>query len=715
MELLGRVEKITFRSNDNSFHVIKITESRSGNTVTLVGDLASVSVGDIIRVVGRWDEHPKYGARFMVEDYQLELPSNIEAVEQYLASGAIKGIGPATAKRITERFKDQALEIIEHDPDQLLGIKGISRRKLAEITGSWARQKEAKGLLLFLKTHGLSINLAKRLMEHYGRNAIGILRENPYRLAFDIPGIGFLKADEVASRLGIPKDSPERVKAGVAYALSKTVEEGHSFYPKEALKNQASLILKVNPELIDGAISALKEEGYLVEKEIMDREGEKTQGIYLSYLFHSEIYVANRIRQTIRTRAQGQGVKKGQLICGDMDINLTEEQREAIRKAFEEKFSLITGGPGTGKTTLLRYITSASRVLNKKILLAAPTGRAAKRMMEATGHEAKTIHRLLGWNPEIGSFSHNERNPLKADFIVVDEASMIDIMLMASLFRAIPLGAHIVLVGDKDQLPPVGPGSPFAELVEADEIKVTRLGTVFRQREDGLLILNAHRVNQGLFPIIREGTLSDFHFFYEEDPHRIHDLIVDLATKKLPSTFGLSPMEDIQVMSPMRKGILGVENLASTLQDLLNPRGRKIESGTKALRVGDRVMQIKNNYEKDVYNGDIGKILEFDGDKVIVGFDEREVSYDVSELDELVLAYCTSIHKSQGSEFPAVVFPVTSHHYPLLQRNLIYTAITRAKRLAVIVGTKKALAMAIKNDRPIKRYSGLWNWLRGGE
>jgi len=711
LEIIGKVEKITYVSPDQRFMVIKVRDNQSAQLITAIGQLSGVPIGELIKLVGNWENHPKYGLRFKVEEYFLQYPNLPQEIQKYLASGIIKGVGPATAKKIVEVFGENTLDVMEENPDELLKVSGITPKKLERIKESFQIQRGLKHLIFFLNSHDLPSSLGFRLYKQYGTAALALLKEDPYRLALEVPGIGFLKADGIAKALGYSKDSISRLKAGIIYTLSIKTEEGHSFYPREMLLKESSQLLEADPLKTEHALNKLLEEEGIVEKEIK----ETGRVIYLKNLYISESYVAKRIAlmldvDRIKSLPFSQPLKPLEASY------LNEEQLEAVRFAFSKRIFLITGGPGTGKTTVLKTIVRLLNSVGQRVVLTAPTGRAAKRMGEVSGEEAKTIHRLLGWNPETSSFIHNERNPLKADVIIIDEASMMDITLFAHLLRALPQGTRLILVGDKDQLPPVGPGNPFTDLIDNQMVPAVRLTKVYRQ-EEGLLLLNTHRINQGLFPIIRQRHGGDFLFFHEEDPQKAYQFILELAIKRIPNEYGLDPVDSLQVLSPMKKGILGTENITLGLQNLLNPKRGDGNKDKLDIRLGDKVMQIRNNYEKDVYNGDIGRVKEINLDEgvALISFYGRDIPYNFTELDELTLAYCISVHKSQGSEYPAVILTLSTHHYPLLQRNLVYTAITRAKKLAIIVGTRKAIAMAIKNDKPIKRFSGLNSWLNAVE
>jgi exodeoxyribonuclease V alpha subunit len=673
----------------------------NGEPVTVVGAMAAIQPGESVRLDGVWSTHPQYGRQFKFTRYTLVYPATVEGVRKYLGSGLIKGIGPVTAKRIVEHFQLDTLEVIDQAPDRLLEVPGIGPKRVAIIKKGWETQKQIKDVMIFLQSHGVSTGYSVRIYKQYGTKAISLVRANPYRLEQDIFGVGFLTADRIAQRLGIGEAAPARLKAGLRYVLNQASEQGHVFLPRDELLQAAQQELTVDGSLILPQITELaREEGVVVE-------GDR---VYLPVLYHAESGVASSLCRLLRdppppvtwdVPAAIKALGRGQ------GIQYDETQIQALRMAVQSKVMVLTGGPGTGKTTITRGIIGLLQQQHLGVLLCSPTGRAAKKLSEATGREAKTIHRLLGFKPPHG-FEHDQNRPLRAGAVIVDEASMIDIALMHSLLKAVPTAARLVLVGDIDQLPSVGPGSVLRDLIDSGVIPVVRLTHIFRQAQQSHIITNAHRINQGELPHVDNQKALDFFFCEEEEPDRVAALIQELCSQRLPQRYGLDPIEDSQVLCPMYKGVTGATHLNQVLQQSLNPNGQSWTRGGTDYRVGDKVMQTRNNYDKSVFNGDVGRIRTIDvaEQTVTVAFDVV-VEYEFGELDELVLAYAVSVHKSQGSEYRAVLMPITTQHYMMLQRNLLYTAITRAKELVVLVGTKKALAIAVRNDQIAQRHTAL--------
>jgi exodeoxyribonuclease V alpha subunit len=731
--LQGTVERITYVNEETQYVVARLDVPGSRDLATIVGNLPSLTPGETLRLQGAWTHHKKYGDQFLVHRYETLAPATLTGIQRYLGSGLIKGVGPVFAKRLVDAFGLDTLRVIEEDPDRLLTVEGIGPLRLRRITSAWGEQKEIREVMLFLQGHGVSSTYAVKIFKTYGQAAIATVKANPYRLAQDIYGIGFKTADRIAQSLGVPADSPLRAQAGIIHVLQELADQGHVYAPQGDLLREAETTLQIPRALLESAIADLARQDRVVAEELP--EGERA--VYLKPLHVAEEQVARRLADLLRAPRLPVPInveKALQWVEGVTRLQLAPQQREAIRMALAHKVLVITGGPGTGKTTILRCII---RILEKKgvrMHLASPTGRAAKRMAEATGHEASTIHRLLEWSPAQAGFQRHASRPLTTDLVIVDEASMLDVVLMNSLLRAIPLTATLVLVGDADQLPSVGPGTVLRDLLESGRVPAVRLTEIFRQAEQSRIVLNAHRVNRGEFPdlsrppagphparrdgLFRGGGESDFHFVAEEDAERIRQLIVDLASRRLPARYGFDPVEDIQVLTPMHRGVIGAAQLNAALQAALNPAragAMEVMRGGRVFRAGDRVMQLRNNYDKEVYNGDIGRIarVDLEEQEVIVRVDGRPVSYDFSEMDELTLAYAATVHKSQGSEYPAVILPLHTTHYPMLQRNLLYTAVTRAKRLLVVVGMKKALAIAVKNDATLRRASRLADRLVG--
>jgi exodeoxyribonuclease V alpha subunit len=783
--LRGVVERITYHNEETGYTVAKLTPERRQQAgsfgrayeVAVVGTMIGVNVGESVELTGRWTIHPEYGKQFTVEQMRAILPATVAGIEKYLGSGLIRGVGPVTAKRIVKHFGVETLEIIESAPERLNEVPGVGRVRTETIIGAWAEQRAIKEVMLFLQSHGVTTSLATKIYKHYGDDAIGIVRQDPYRLARDIFGIGFLTADRIAQAMGLAPDAPERVAAGIAYALNQATDDGHVFLPTSALVEQAVELLAVTPPQVglglvrlwgedqvkvtpaaggeemvlpiapppmtDGIPQLIVESGAIYAAATPAQAEQLLQAdraIYLTPLYYSEVGVSNRLRRLLR---EGESSFDGfRLRHFDWDdafravelqsaLHLAPQQRDAIRTALTHRFTILTGGPGTGKTTTVRSLLALCEAYNHRALLAAPTGRAAKRLAEATGREAKTLHRLLEFKPTEGmSFQRNEENPLEGDLLIVDEASMLDLVLTNHLLKAVPPGMHLLLVGDIDQLPSVGAGNVLKDLIAAVEQEgggpsslvprqsaVIRLQTIFRQAAGSLIITNAHRINAGQMPTVDNDNATDFFLFRTEEAERAAQLCVELVQSRIPKRFAI-PSHEIQVLSPMHRGIVGVGALNEALQTALNPaspqRGER-RVGNRVYRVGDRVMQIRNNYDKEVYNGDMGQITALDSEmqKLTVTIDGRPVTYDFLELDELVHAFAISVHKSQGSEFPAVVIPVLTTHYMMLQRNLLYTAVTRAKRLVVLVGQPKAIAIAVQNNKVAERFTGLTERLTG--
>ena len=726
LSIQGTVERITYRNEDSLYTVARVNCEGRGptgqgrQTVTVVGAFPFITVGETLLMKGEWTSHPEYGRQFKVESYESIVPATVRGIEKYLGSGLIKGIGPVTAKRLVTRFGAKTLDVIEHEPGRLTEVEGIGEKKAGAITRAFQDQKEIRRVMVFLADHGVTPGLAIKILRHYGDASIQAVRENPYRLADDIHGVGFKTADKIAAELGIEPVSMERVTAGIVYVLNELAADGHVYYPEEALVKEAAGILEVEETLVKDAIPVLEERGAIARDMI---QGETA--VYLAYLYRAEANVAKGFcaLATAKPRTVSGSIRN---LMGEMErrdgIRLNDEQREAVEKAAQSSVLVLTGGPGTGKTTTVRTMLRVFEAEGLRVSLAAPTGRAAKRLAETTGREAKTIHRLLGVNFTQGymAFERNEGSPIDADVIILDETSMIDVLLMSHFLAAVRPGTRLVLVGDVDQLPSVGAGSLLKDVIASGVVEVVRLTEIFRQAQLSMIVTNAHKVNRGEMPVFNrnlvKGVDADFFFIREEDPEKVTELVRDLVARRLPRYVKCNPIDDIQVMAPMRRTVTGVDNLNLLLREALNPGGRgkrEIRMGLFILREGDKVMQIRNNYDKMVFNGDIGRVVKADPEEqeVVVAFDEsdglRRVKYEQHELDELVLSYAISVHKSQGSEYPVVVMPITTQHYVMLQRNLLYTAITRAKRMVVLVGTPKALAIAVKNDTQDMRYSGL--------
>jgi exodeoxyribonuclease V alpha subunit len=711
--IYGFLERITYHNEENDFVVAKLQEKGKRELTTIVGNLTAINPGESLKLTGRWVHNKKFGEQFQVENYEVTVPATVHGIRKYLGSGLIKGIGPIMAERIVKKFALDTLDIIEKTPEQLSEVDGIGPKRIAMITRAWEEQKEIKEIMIFLQGHGVSATYSAKIYKQYGDRSIEVVKENPYRLAQDIYGIGFITADKIAQNIGIDPNSLIRAKAGVIYVLNELTQEGHVYYPEKDLVRKAKEILKVDQEIITQAITELSRGKEIFIEDI--NNGQAHKAVYLAPFYVAETGIAQGLRglkespSTIRPIHPEKAIE---WVQQKLRIELAEKQKEAVVLAASSKILVITGGPGTGKTTIITAILRIFQQLKLRIFLAAPTGRAAKRMHEATGCEAKTIHRLLEFSPQKGGFKKDQEDPLEADVVIIDETSMVDTLLMYHLLKAIPSQAHLILVGDVDQLPSVGPGNVLRDIIESGIFTVVRLTEIFRQAQESMIIVNAHRINKGEFPTLKEierKETTDFYFIQEEDPEKILEKVIMLCADRIPKRFGFHSVRDIQILTPMHRGVIGVSNLNIELQKKLNPDQPGMTHGSRTFRLRDKVMQIVNNYDKEVFNGDIGWVSRIDQEdrELTIDFDGRLIPYDFSDLDEIVLAYAISVHKSQGSEYPVVVLPVTTQHYMLLQRNLIYTGITRAKKLVVLIGTKKALAIAIKNNKPQLRFTYL--------
>ncbi len=700
----GIIEKVIFFNPSSGYSVLKVKDEKSKRSIVVIGHFPKLTPGESISVDGKWVKSEKWGEQFKAENYQILTPSSISGVRKFLSSGLIKGIGPELARRIVDKFGDETLEIISKKPEKLAEVEGIGEKKIGSIVESWREHKEKSHIIIKLQELGLTTKTAMKIYNEHGNNSLKIVKENPYQLADDIFGIGFKIADRIALSSGIEPKSPLRVKAFILYLMSKEIEDGHVFSFSESVAEKALKELGIeDKEAILFLIDELVKEGKIVRVGVGERDA-----IYLPFFLKAENEIAKCIVENLSFPKTQFVIDTKQCIEEsekEMGIKFAPRQKESIEASLKEKVMILTGGPGTGKTTIIRAIINIYKRLGRKVMLCAPTGRAAKRLSETSGEDAKTIHRLLEYKPGENIFLKNERNPLKADMIIVDEFSMVDIPLMFNFMKAVSPWTSLLFVGDKDQLPSVGPGNILKDLIQSGIVKVVELEDIFRQSRESMIVVNSHRIRKGMFPYLFIKDREDFIFISEEDEERAFRRIVYLVTEEIPQRFGFDPMSSqIQVIAPLYKGISGVDSFNKILQERLNPKGESFPG--ISFKIGDKVMQIKNNYDKDVYNGDIGKVLSVDEKGLTVLF-EREIRYDREELDELTLAYAISVHKSQGSEYEACVMPVLTQQYIMLQRNLLYTALTRAKRLAVIVGSKKALAIAIKNNKPYKRNTRL--------
>ena len=695
------VERITYQNAENGYSVMKVKVKGYDDLVTLVGNLLEVPAGAVLLCEGEWRVDKRYGQQFQCETWEEVMPATAYGIEKYLGSGLVKGIGPKFAKLIVGHFGTDTIEVIETDIERLYEVPGIGKKRVEKIRERWEKQKDIKNVMLFLQGFGVSTAYAAKIYRQYGKESIDNAKENPYRLADDIWGIGFKTADGIARKMGYEMNDERRLRSGLIYTLNQLADEGHCYAEEEQLIATAKQLLEADEECIRTAMT------HAIETEDLMLDG---TAIYLPPFYYAECGTANRLNTLVHTKEAGSiftarfDLAKLQRETG---IEYDEVQVEAIRQAIASKVMVLTGGPGTGKTTTTKAIIAALQSAGMRILLAAPTGRAAKRMSEATGMEAKTIHRLLEYNPQDG-YKRNDENPLEGDALIVDECSMIDIILMNNLTKALPTMMRLVLVGDIDQLPSVGAGNVLRDIIDSGVIPVVRLTRIFRQAQSSRIVMSAHAINRGCFPDISNGQHTDFFFMKQEEPEKVAETIVSLVRDRLPKAYR-QPMANIQVLTPMQRGVVGAANLNMALQQALNHNTAALARGGYTFKEGDRVMQLRNNYDKDVYNGDLGYVHSVDMEErtLTVDFDGQTVEYEASELDELTLAYATTIHKSQGSEYPIVVMPVLMTHYVMLQRNLIYTGITRAKKICVLVGQTKALAYAIHNMKVLKRNTRL--------
>jgi exodeoxyribonuclease V alpha subunit len=719
--LEGILERVTFINEENAWSVVKLVVPGKKDVVTVVGNLLGVQPGENLRLRGRWTQDRKYGEQFKADGYVTVKPATLVGIEKYLGSGLVRGIGKIMAKRLVEGFGLSTLEVIEQAPQRLREVEGIGPVRSERIAKAWVEQKRIKDVMVFLQSHGVSTTFAIRIYKRYQDRSIAVVKENPYRLAIDIFGIGFKTADKIAGHLGISPSSPERAQAGVLHALGELSSEGHVFYPRPKLVDAGAALLEINHAIIDEAVNTLAEAGQVVMTPILGGDGQGPDGVavYLSSLHRAESGAAELGRSLLRSPGRPLTINIEKAISWFEErqrITLAPEQREAVRRAVTSKILVITGGPGTGKTTLVNGIIQILEKKGRRIVLGAPTGRAAKRMTETSGREAKTLHRLLEFDPKTMGFLRDCQRPLEADVVIVDEVSMVDTVLAYNLLKAVPPSCQLILVGDVDQLPSVGPGSVLQDVIRSGAVDVVRLQHIFRQAESSLIVVNAHRVNHGEMPSLPPpGSKADFFFVEKNEPEEVLATLKVLIKTRIPDRFGFDPVNGIQVLTPMHRGLLGAMSLNAELQALLNPQGASVVHGSRLFRTGDKVMQIRNNYDLEVFNGDIGRIEALDETErtLSVKFDGRLVTYERADLDELVLAYACSIHKSQGSEYPCVVIPVHTQHYVMLQRNLLYTGITRARKLVVLVGTKRALAIAVKNDKTESRFTQLATLLQG--
>ncbi|MFC1821677.1 ATP-dependent RecD-like DNA helicase [Thermodesulfobacteriota bacterium] len=711
------MERITYASEETGYTVAKVRIKGFLDPVTVVGNMIAPVPGEVLMVKGEWQTHEKFGRQFKVISYRKKVPATIDGIRKYLGSGLIKGIGPVMASRIVDKFGEKTLEVIEKRIDELEKVEGFGPKRIGMVAKAWQEQGEIRELMIFLQSHDVTAGHAVKIFKHYGQDSITLLTRNPYRLATDIFGIGFETADRIAGKLGFEKNAPIRAEAGLLYLLHQFAEQGHVFCPYETLIEKGREVLDIEGDVLAGAMANLEKENHIVVEDLnrdLEQFAPNYRAVYLAPYHVSETGLARHIGRLLGTPVKMRSIDTDKALSwvqNEINLELAAKQVEAVRRAVSDKIMVITGGPGTGKTTIIHAVRKIFSRIGARIMMAAPTGRASKRMSEATGYAAKTIHRMLEFSLQKGGFKRKQDNPLEVDVLILDEVSMIDTTLMYHLMKAVPSEAVLIMVGDVHQLPPVGAGSVLKDIIRSGVVPVVELSKIFRQAEQSQIIVNAHRLQKGLMPNLHsdKGELEDFYFLEQDDPETVLKMIKDLVCERIPRSFNLGPMQDIQVLSPMHKGVVGIENLNLELQRALNPSKIEVTRGEKSIRLQDRVMQIRNNYDKEVFNGDIGRVTAIDSEnqEVSITFDGLKIAYDFQELDEIVLAYAVSVHKAQGSEYPAVILPVLPQHYIMLQRNLIYTAVTRGKRLVVIIGSKKALTMGVKNDRIMRRYTSL--------
>jgi exodeoxyribonuclease V alpha subunit len=699
------VSRILYADDESGWCAVRLTNDERGGFAA-TGTLLGVREGDVLRLSGRWVEHPRFGEQLEVSSWVEVAPSTLDGIRRFLGGGRIKGIGPAIAARIVDAFGLDTLDVLDHSPERLLEVRGIGRATLAKVRSSWNQHRGIQQIMVFLTGLGIAPGVAVKAFARYGTAAVEVVRENPYRLADEVFGVGFRTADRIAARIGIPPDAPQRLRAGLVFVLTEANGQGHVFLPRSRLLDDAAALLEVDRGALEQPLTAIEQRDLVV---CVPRPSDEP-AVFERRLEAAEATVAAAVRERIRTASEP-AVDIGRALAwygADAGIELGRRQRDALAASLAEHLVVVTGGPGTGKTTLVRGLTRILGGKGMEVVLAAPTGRAARRLEQATGSPARTIHRLLEFNPREGVFGRTRERPVEADMVVVDEVSMLDINLAAHLFEAVPPDCRLILVGDADQLPSVGPGNVLGDLIASAAVPVVRLDQIFRQAEASRIVVNAHRINAGLMPISDGGgPESDFFFIVRDDPAEAADLAVDLACRRIPARYRLDPVTEIQVLSPMHRGELGVRRLNQRLQAVLTPAGPELTHGQTGFRLGDKVMQTRNNYDLEIFNGDIGRVeaVDHDEEELVVRFDDREVRVPHADLDDLIPAYACTIHKSQGSEYRAVVVVLHHQHHVMLERNLLYTAVTRGRELVVVVGSRRALHRAVSNASQRRRFT----------
>ena len=712
--LEGCLERITYFNAENHYTIAKLKTSKTHNIVTIVGTMAAVNPGQALKIKGIWETHPRYGQQFKIASYEVVLPATIDGIRKYLESGIIKGIGPSMANRIVNCFGAKTFEIIEKEPEKLLEVKAIGKAKAALICNAWKDHHVARSLMQFLQNMGVQTSYCAKILKEYGPDAVNIISKDPFRMTTDIPGIGFYFADTVAQKLGIEKDHPRRARACILHEMQQVINQGDVFAYQDQIVDHCKNLFRITPGVTLNEIDRLFTAGELVIESAPGDPDKKI--VYLKEIHQAETGIANRLKALLSVPVTASGINAERIsreVQKKLAITLSSEQLNALEEILSHRAVIITGGPGTGKTTLIKSINAVFSVLGKHVLLAAPTGRAARRLSEVTRSKAKTIHKVLGFNFKEGLFEKNPDNPLDADAMIIDEASMVDTFLMYHLIKALPMTSVLILVGDIFQLPSVGPGNVLSDMIKSKLLPVFYLKKIFRQTHESPIVVNAHRVRRGESPVLKplddSDGLSEFYFLEQNNQKKVVSTIVELCTRTIPERFDFDPMYEVQVLTPMHKGVIGTTNLNQVLQKVLNPNPVMIEAMGSTFKTGDKIMHLKNNYQKEVFNGDIGIISSINRKEkqLSVDYYGRIVTYDFTEMDEISLAYAISVHKSQGSEYPAVILPIMTQHFVLLQRNLLYTAITRGENLVILVGTKKALNIALRNNKPTERLSGL--------